>query len=104
MDRLEAVLAGGARLVFLETPTNPTLDVFDIRAIARQAHVHGALLAVDNTFATPVNQRPLELGADLVTHSATKYLGGHSDLTAGVLLGARELLLPVWNGGRTSGR
>ena len=96
MDRLEAVLAGGARLVFLETPTNPTLDVFDIRAIARQAHAHDALLAVDNTFASPVNQRPLELGADLVTHSATKYLGGHSDLTAGVLMGARELLLPVW--------
>jgi cystathionine gamma-synthase len=96
LERLDALLAGGARLVFLETPTNPTLEVFDIRAIARRAHAHGALLAVDNTFASPVNQRPLELGADLVTHSATKYLGGHSDLTAGALMGASELLMPVW--------
>ncbi|MCK7502501.1 MAG: PLP-dependent transferase [Comamonadaceae bacterium] len=61
------------------------------------AHAHGARVAVDNTFASPVNQRPLELGADFVMHSATKYLGGHSDLTAGVLAGSKELLLPVWN-------
>ena len=97
LDRLDALLAGGAKLVFFETPTNPTLELFDIRAIAEQAHAHGARVAVDNTFASPVNQRPLELGADFVVHSATKYLGGHSDLTAGVLAGSRELLLPVWN-------
>ncbi len=97
LDRLEALLAGGAKLVFFETPTNPTLELFDIRAIAEQAHAHGARVAVDNTFASPVNQRPLERGADFVIHSATKYLGGHSDLTAGVLAGSKELLLPVWN-------
>lgn len=97
LDRLDALLAGGAKLVFFETPTNPLLEVFDIRAIANQVHARGARLAVDNTFASPVNQRPLELGADFVVHSATKYLGGHSDLTAGVLAGTKDLLLPVWN-------
>jgi cystathionine gamma-synthase len=97
LDRLDGLLAGGAHLVFLETPTNPTLEIFDIRAIAAQAHARGALLAVDNTFASPVNQQPLALGADLVVHSATKYLGGHSDLTAGALMGSKELLAPVWN-------
>jgi cystathionine gamma-synthase len=97
LDRLDALLAGGAKLVFFETPTNPALELFDIRAITDLAHAHGARVAVDNTFASPVNQRPLELGADFVMHSATKYLGGHSDLTAGALMGSRELLLPVWN-------
>ncbi len=97
LDRLDALLAEGARLVFFETPTNPTLELFDVREIARKAHAHGALVAVDNTFASPVNQRPLELGADFVIHSATKYLGGHSDLTAGTLMGSKDLLMPVWN-------
>lgn len=90
-------LAAGRGLVFLETPSNPTLEVFDIRRIAEMCHRHGALLAVDNTFASPVNQSPLALGADFVVHSATKYLGGHSDITAGVLAGRKELLAPVWN-------
>ncbi|MGB4335210.1 MAG: PLP-dependent aspartate aminotransferase family protein [Chromatiaceae bacterium] len=96
LDRLEGLLAQGPRLVFLETPSNPTLEVFDIAAIAAQAHAQGALLVVDNTFASPVNQQPLALGADLVVHSATKYLGGHSDLTAGALMGAKALLDAVW--------
>ena len=95
IGRLDELLAAGARLVFLETPTNPTLELFDIAAISAIAHARGALVAVDNTFASPVNQRPLELGADLVMHSATKYLGGHSDLTAGALVGSSELLLEV---------
>jgi cystathionine beta-lyase/cystathionine gamma-synthase len=94
--RLDEVLAKGARLVFFETPTNPALEVFDIHAIARLAHAHGALVAVDNTFASPVNQQPLALGADFAVHSCTKYLGGHSDLTAGALMGSQELLAPVW--------
>jgi cystathionine beta-lyase/cystathionine gamma-synthase len=96
LDRLPAILGQGAALVFLETPTNPALELFDIAAIAALAHAHGARLAVDNTFASPVNQNPLALGADFVVHSATKYLGGHSDLTAGALMGSRELLGPVW--------
>jgi cystathionine beta-lyase/cystathionine gamma-synthase len=74
----------GARLVWLETPTNPLLNVIDIRAAADAAHAAGALLVVDNTFASPYLQRPLELGADIVVHSATKYLGGHSDLVSGI--------------------
>jgi cystathionine gamma-synthase len=97
LERLEALLEGGARLVFLETPTNPTLEVFDIAAIAARAHAQGALLVVDNTFASPVNQQPQALGADLVVHSATKYLGGHSDITAGALMGPKALIDGVWN-------
>lgn len=97
LDQLDALLAEGARLVFLETPTNPALEILDIAAIAETTHAHGALLAVDNTFATPVNQLPLALGADFAVHSATKYLGGHSDLTAGALMGSKALLMPVWN-------
>ena len=97
IDQLEALLAAGAKLVFFETPTNPTLELLDIRAIVAIAHAHGAKVAVDNTFASPVNQRPLELGADFVVHTATKYLGGHSDLTAGTLMGSKADLMPVWN-------
>jgi cystathionine beta-lyase/cystathionine gamma-synthase len=92
LDRLDGLLAGGTRLVFFETPSNPALELFDIAAIAERAQAHGALLVVDNTFASPVNQQPLALGADLVVHSATKYLGGHSDVTAGALMGSKELL------------
>jgi cystathionine gamma-synthase/methionine-gamma-lyase len=80
--RLPQALTGRTRIVFLETPANPTLAVFDIAAISAAARAAGALTVVDNTFATPVNQNPLRHGADLVVHSATKYLGGHSDLTA----------------------
>jgi cystathionine gamma-synthase len=68
--QLDTLLDDGVRLVFLETPTNPTLEIADIRALAAKAHAHGALLAIDNTFASPVNQRPLELGADVVQHNA----------------------------------
>jgi cystathionine gamma-synthase len=80
----EAATAGDVALVWLETPTNPTLDVVDVRAVARAAHGAGALVVLDSTFATPLGQQGLELGADVVIHSATKYLAGHSD----VLLGA----------------
>ena len=97
LDLLEARLREGCGLVFLETPTNPRMEIFDIASIAELAHRYGARLAVDNTFASPVNQRPLELGADFVVHSATKYLGGHSDITAGALMGSKDLLAPVWN-------
>jgi len=97
LDALPSLLKRGAGLVFFETPTNPALEQFDIAAISEIAHAHGALVAVDNTFASPVNQNPLELGADFVVHSATKYLGGHSDLTAGALMGAKSALAPVWS-------
>ena len=83
-ERLSAALRPETRLVWIETPTNPLLKLIDIAAVARLAHAHGALLAVDNTFMSPYFQRPLELGADLVVHSTTKYVNGHSDLVGGV--------------------
>src|SRR5690348_13128613 len=85
-----AVKPGTTRLVWLETPANPTWGVSDIAAAAEIAHKAGALLGVDSTVATPVLTRPIELGADIVMHSATKYLNGHSDILAGALVGARD--------------
>lgn len=85
--KLDEVMRPNTRIVFFETPTNPSMEVIDIAAVARATQGAGALVVVDNTFASPVNQSPLELGADLVIHSATKYLGGHSDLTGGVVIG-----------------
>jgi cystathionine gamma-synthase len=94
-DKLESSLSEPGMLVYCETPANPTLAILDIQNLADRAHAKGALLAVDNTFASPVNQRPLELGADLALHSATKYMGGHSDLTAGALMGSDALVRTV---------
>ncbi len=82
----EAALRPTTRLVWVETPSNPMLKLTELAAIARLAHRHGALAAADNTFATPYLQRPLELGFDLVMHSGTKYLNGHSDVINGVLI------------------
>jgi len=88
-EAVRHVLSGGpVRVVWLETPTNPLLGIADITAIARLAHEAGALLVVDNTFASPYLQRPLALGADVVVHSTTKYLGGHSDVVGGALVAA----------------
>ncbi len=80
------------KLVFLETPTNPTLDLVDIKAVADIAHAHGAVLVVDNVFATPVWQKPLELGADLVVYSATKHIDGQGRALGGIILGSEELI------------
>ena len=88
-------LRPNTRVVLAETPTNPLLRILDIGRIAEGAQAHGALLFVDATFATPVNLRPLEHGADLVIHSMTKYLGGHSDVTGGAVAGRRELVQGV---------
>jgi cystathionine gamma-synthase len=86
----EAVQPGRTKLVWIETPANPTWPVTDIAAAAAVAHKAGALLAVDSTVATPLLTRPIELGADIVMHSATKYLNGHSDVVAGALVAARQ--------------
>jgi len=83
VDALDADWPGDVGMVWLETPTNPLLTCFDIETIAAVAHDHGAIVVVDNTFATPYLQQPLTLGADVVVHSATKYLGGHSDVVGG---------------------
>ena len=95
IERLAGALTARTRLVFFETPTNPNMEVIDIAATAKVARAAGALTVVDNTFASPVNQSPLALGADLVMHSATKYLGGHSDLTGGVVIGAQALVRTI---------
>ena len=94
-DQLAKTLTEPGKLVYFEIPANPNMAILDIRTIAETAHQQGALVAVDNTFASPINQKPLELGADLVLHSATKYLGGHSDLTAGALMTSASLAKPV---------
>jgi len=86
IDAVAGALKADTRLVHLETPTNPLMRICDIEAIARVAHEAGALLSVDNTFASPFNQRPLELGADFVVHSSTKYLNGHSDVIGGMVV------------------
>jgi len=91
-ETLEAVLGKKTRVVFFETPANPNLRVIDIRRVADVAHKAGAKVVVDNTFASPALQRPLEFGADAVVHSATKYLGGHGDLLAGIVVGSTELI------------
>src|ERR1700676_3117271 len=89
------IVTPATKLVWIETPTNPLLQIPDIAAIAATAHKAGALLAVDNTFASPYLQQPLKLGADLIVHSTTKYLGGHSDVVGGAVIGKRELLQPI---------
>jgi cystathionine gamma-synthase len=95
-EELEFEIAKGCDLVYLETPTNPTLKIIDIKRIAIAAKKVGAIVVVDNTFGTPINQNPLDLGADLVVHSATKYLCGHSDAMGGLLAGKSELVKQVF--------
>ena len=95
--QLEAEIAKGCRLLYLETPTNPTIKITDIKRLAAKDHAVGALVVVDNTFATPINQLPLELGADIVLHSASKYLGGHADALGGVICGSHELVEKVYH-------
>ena len=93
---LEAAIAKGCDVLYLETPTNPTLKIVDIARLAKAAKAVGAIVITDNTFATPINQNPLQLGADLVLHSATKYLCGHSDALGGLLAGKKELVQKVF--------
>jgi len=92
IERLAEAVTDRTRMVFFETPSNPKMEVLDIAFIAGISKSLGILTMVDNTFASPINQSPLQLGADLAVHSATKYLGGHSDLTGGALMGSRALL------------
>ncbi len=96
-DALESEIAKGCALLFLESPTNPTTKVVDLARLAKAARTAGALVVVDNTFATPINQRPLALGVDLVLHSATKFLGGHADALGGVICGSRELVRQIYH-------
>ena len=97
LHEIEKAIRKSTKIIFLETPSNPTLRVCDIQSIAQLAHVHGIKVIVDNTFATPYNQRPLELGADVVVHSGTKYLNGHSDVMAGAIVGTEEYIADCVN-------
>ena len=89
-------ITANTKMIWLETPTNPTLKVVDIQRLSAAAKKVGAVVVVDNTFATPINQNPLQLGADLVLHSATKFLGGHSDAMGGLLCGSKDLVQKVY--------
>lgn len=93
---IESAIREGCNVLYLESPTNPTLKVLDLERLARVAREAGAVTIVDNTFATPVNQSPIALGADLVIHSATKFLGGHGDVMGGVVCGNQELVEKVY--------
>jgi cystathionine gamma-synthase len=95
-EAIERAVAAGCDVLYMETPTNPTLKVLDIARLAAAARAVGATTVVDNTFATPVNQRPLDLGADLVVYSATKYLGGHSDAMGGVVCGDEDRIRRIF--------
>lgn len=95
-DAIEAAVGEDCDLLYLESPTNPTLKVVDLRRLAEAGRAAGAVVVVDNTFASPVNQRPIGLGADLVIHSATKFLGGHSDAMGGVVCGSEELVRKIF--------
>jgi len=86
MDAVERAISPATRLVWLESPTNPLMRIVDIDAVSEVAHSHGAMVTVDNTFATPYLQQPLHLGADFVVHSSTKYIGGHSDVVGGAIM------------------
>jgi cystathionine gamma-synthase len=94
---IEKAVAKGCRLLYLESPTNPTLKVVDIAGLTRKAHETDALVVVDSTFATPILQKPLALGADLVLHSATKFLGGHADALGGVVCGRADLIERIYH-------
>jgi cystathionine gamma-synthase len=96
-DQIEVEIGKGCHLLYLETPTNPTIKIIDIERLAAAAKQVGALVVVDNTFATPINQNPLQLGADIVLHSASKYLGGHADALGGVICGSRKLVKQVYH-------
>ncbi len=96
-DTIEREVRKGCKLLYLESPTNPTLKVVDIERLAKAAHAAGAVVVVDNTFATPINQKPLALGADLVVYSATKYLNGHSDVMGGLAVGSKQLIDAIYH-------
>ena len=97
IDAFRDAIQPNTKLIMIETPVNPTLDVTDIEAVVQLAKAHGILVVADNTFASPINQRPIQFGVDVVVHSATKYLGGHHDITAGVICTNNELAEKIWD-------
>jgi cystathionine gamma-synthase len=96
-DEIEAEARKGCKVLYLETPTNPTLKILDLQRLARAGHEGGAVVVSDNTFATPFNQSPLELGVDITVHSASKFIGGHADALGGVICGPRDLVKRIYH-------
>lgn len=92
----QAAIQPNTKLIFIETPSNPNLDITDLAFIGRLGKEQGILTMIDNTFASPINQVPADFGIDIIVHSATKYLGGHSDLTAGAVCGTKDYIEKVW--------
>lgn len=103
LDQWVDAVRPNTRLIYIETPSNPLMKLTDLRAVAEIARAHGITTVADNTFATPVNQRPLDCGIDVVVHSATKYLGGHNDVMAGAIVGPRRFIEDAWNFSLVSG-
>ncbi|RKJ56247.1 aminotransferase class V-fold PLP-dependent enzyme, partial [Butyricicoccus sp. 1XD8-22] len=97
VKNFEEAIRPNTKLIMIETPVNPTLVVTDIEAVIQFAKKHGILVVADNTFASPINQRPHDFGVDVIVHSATKYLGGHHDITAGVICTSNELAEKIWD-------
>jgi cystathionine beta-lyase len=95
LDAVDALVKDNTKLIYLETPSNPLLELVDIQKLTDYSKNRKLVTIIDNTFATPINQRPIDLGVDIVLHSATKYLGGHSDITAGAIATSEELMLPI---------
>jgi cystathionine beta-lyase len=95
ITEMKSLIKDQTQLIYLETPSNPLLEIVDLKAISKIAKRYKVLTMVDNTFATPINQQPIDLGIDIVVHSATKYMGGHSDITAGAVATTRSLMHPI---------
>ena len=95
LEAVKAALRPNTKLIYCESPANPTMEIADLAGLAKLAHANGAILVVDNTYCTPMLQRPIELGADVVVHSATKYLNGHGDVIAGIAVGSAEFIARV---------
>ena len=102
-DELEGALNSKTKIIYIESPSNPLLSITDIKSIASFAKKNNLISIIDNTFASPINQNPISLGIDLVIHSATKYLGGHSDILAGVVCGSNDLISVIKKSGLNFG-
>ncbi len=98
LNQIEEAIDDKTRFIFIETPANPTVEIIDIRGCAEIARRHGIKLVVDNTFATPYYQKPIQMGTDIVIHSATKYIGGHGDTVAGIAIGPKEIMQEMRKG------
>ncbi|MEP5253731.1 MAG: PLP-dependent aspartate aminotransferase family protein [Winogradskyella arenosi] len=103
VEDFDQAIKPNTKLIHIETPSNPLMTITDIKAIANLGKARGVLTSIDNTFASPVNQRPMDLGIDMVMHSATKYLGGHSDILAGVVASSEAHIERIWNVGKNLG-